>query len=130
MYCSLRKKCYCPQMASDVFLTVQKCRNFIQVRRVQFRHQKLMEFVPAARSPRFVAMSMLGSLKNAVWRNAFSLDAAHQFTKIRGCNFLQKTGTVAMTAEILEYCVYAYGSPKYHLTNSRKQFIPEFLDSD
>ena len=129
MYATLRREYYWPFMANDTYDFVRKCKSCIKVRGITRRHSRKLKLFPATGPLDFVAMDFLGPLPRTKSGNQHVLVITDRFTKLCRAIPLRNTKAVTTAKTFLEAWVYAYGPPRFLLTDNGRNFTSKFFQS-
>jgi transposase InsO family protein len=87
----------------------------------------MMKMFPANEPPEFVAIDILGPLPKTVHGNRFLLVILDRFSKLTRTIPMRTTTSLAVAKAFCTHWCFAYGPPKFLLSDNGTQFTAKFF---
>jgi hypothetical protein len=127
MFRSMRRRYFWRHLFQDVENTVKQCaqcaRNNVQER----QHANYMKLFPANEPLEYVAIDLLGPLPKTAHGNRYLLVISDRFSKLTRTVPLRTTTALVVAKAFCTHWVYAYGIPKFLLSDNGTQFTSKFF---
>jgi transposase InsO family protein len=114
-------------MYNDVEETVRQCTPCLKNRVQEKKRVIVMKLFRANEPLEFVAIDILGPLPKTVHGNRFLLVISDRFSKLTRTIPMRKTTALAVAKALCTHWVFAYGPPKFLLTDNGTQFTAKFF---
>lgn len=128
MYATIRESYYWRTMVTDIFEYVKTCRSCARIRGTRGNKQHKVRLFPAVDPLTFVAMDLVGPFPKTKSGYTSILVMTDRFTKVTRAVPMRSTKTAAVAEAFLQNWVYAYGIPKYILTDNGPQFTSKLFE--
>ena len=127
MFATMRQRYFWRNMYKDVEETIRQCTPCAKNRVQERKRVSLMKLFPANEPLEFVAIDILGPLPKTAHGNRFLLVISDRFSKLTRTIPMRTTTALAVAKAFCTHWVFAYGPPKFLLSDNGTQFTAKFF---
>jgi transposase InsO family protein len=127
MYRSLRRRYFWQKMSHDVTDTVRSCTTCAKNRIKERKRTSFLKLFPASEPLEYLSMDILGPLPKTPHGNRFLLVITDRFSKLTRTIPLRTITAHSVAEAFCTHWVFAYGPPRYLLTDNGAQFTAKFF---
>jgi transposase InsO family protein len=127
MFRSLRRRFFWKGMGADVAETIRQCTTCAKNRVKERKRTSFLKLFPASSPLEYVSMDILGPLPKTDHGNRFLLVITDRFSKLTRTVPLRTITAFNVAKAFCDAWVFAYGPPRYLLTDNGAQFAAKFF---